>query len=163
MEKVQQINIGGLSVGLIDVDKILEEVKSFGINDDERLKKELLHRVKQKNYVPESREEEYKRALLREYKKFIGEEIPEEEEGLRMKVLGPGCPNCERLTQEVMAALTELGVAADFEHVREPARIGKYGVMGTPALVINNKVKSVGRVPSRNQIKQWIEAEVKGE
>lgn len=162
MEKVKQSNIGGLPIGLIHVDEILKEVRSLGISDDEQLKEELLHRIKRKNYLPASGEEEYREALLREYKKFIGEEVLEEGQGLRIKVLGPGCPNCERLTQEVMAALTELGITVAIEHVREPARIAEYAVMGTPALVINNEVKSVGKVPLGSQIEQWIEAEAKG-
>jgi len=57
--------------------------------------------------------------------------------------------------------LAELGVPADLEHVRDIARFKEYGVFGTPALLINREVKSVGKVPLKSEIKKWIEAAVK--
>ena len=61
-----------------------------------------------------------------------------------------------------MSALAELNLAADFEHVQDLKEIARYGVMGTPALVINGQVKSVGRVPPKKQIIEWLkEAEFK--
>jgi small redox-active disulfide protein 2 len=95
---------------------------------------------------------------LREYRRFIGEPVEEDQEqaGLSVKVLGRGCPNCRRLTEEVMATLTELGLAADVEHVTDVNQIAEYGATGTPALVINRKIKSVGKVPRRAQIKKWL-------
>jgi len=47
-------------------------------------------------------------------------------------------------------------LAADFDHEQDIKEIARYGVMGTPALVINGQVKSVGRVPPRDQIKKWL-------
>jgi hypothetical protein len=52
--------------------------------------------------------------------------------------------------------MAEIDLAADLEHVRDIKEIGRYGVMGTPALIINGEVKAVGRVPSRGQIKNWL-------
>lgn len=81
-------------------------------------------------------------------------------EGLNIKVLGPGCPQCERLEQEVMAVMAEIGIAGDLEHVRDVAEIGRYGVLGSLSLVINGEVKSVGSVPLKPKIKAWIEEAV---
>jgi len=52
--------------------------------------------------------------------------------------------------------LSELNMSADLDHVRDVKEIACYGVMGNPALVINGKVVAVGRVPSKNQLKEWL-------
>ena len=49
-----------------------------------------------------------------------------------------------------------MDLAGDLEHVRDIKEIGKYGVMGTPALIINGTVKAVGKVPPKNRIKKWL-------
>ncbi|MCA1794717.1 MAG: thioredoxin family protein [Desulfobacteraceae bacterium] len=67
-----------------------------------------------------------------------------------------GGKNCKRLEQELMSLISETGVQADIEHVRDLKEISRYGVMGFPALVINRKVKAVGSVPSRSKIKELI-------
>ena len=91
----------------------------------------------------------------------MGEAVEEdEEEGLVIRVLGQGCPNCHRLTEEVMATLTELNLEADLEHVTDVNEIAEYGVVGTPALIITKKVKCIGKVPRRNRIKAWLEDEI---
>ncbi len=81
---------------------------------------------------------------------------------LQVRVLGMGCMNCQKLEQETIAALAELNLAADFDHVQEIRKIAEYGVLGTPALVINGEVKSVGRIPAREKIKNWLLEGAKG-
>lgn len=132
------------------------------IQGEKELKHALVEEVrKQKNYIAPTAETEYEKALLREYRRFIGEHVEEEDqECLVIRVLGQGCPNCHRLTMEVMASLTELNLEADLEHVTDINEIAEYGVVGTPALIINKKVKSVGKVPSQSRIKRWIEDEI---
>ncbi len=75
---------------------------------------------------------------------------------MQVRVLGLGCVNCQKLERETMAALAELNLAADFDHVQDIREIAKYAVLGTPALVINGRVKSVGRIPTREYIKAWL-------
>ncbi|MBC8458518.1 MAG: thioredoxin family protein [Deltaproteobacteria bacterium] len=75
---------------------------------------------------------------------------------MQIKVLGPGCVQCDRLEQELMLVMAEAGILADIEHVRDIKEIGRYGVMGTPALLINGQVKSVGKVPPKNKLKEWL-------
>ena len=77
---------------------------------------------------------------------------------VQVKVLGQGCPSCDKLEQDVMAVLAELGLAADLEHVRDIRAIAAYGVMGSPALVIDGKVVAAGKIPSKNQLKEWLKA-----
>jgi len=71
-------------------------------------------------------------------------------------VPGQGCAQCDKLEQELMHVMAEFELIADIEHVRDIKEIGKYGVMGMPALIINGKVKSVGRVPSKNKLIEWL-------
>lgn len=152
------INVGGSKIGLAGLTEIFEEVKMKNICDEQSLKTMLLERVKSQNYIPESKEIEYETALLREYKKFLGEEVDEQvRERLEIKILGPGCHSCDKLLQETKSALAELGEAAEVEHVKSLKEIGRYGMLATPALLINGEVKTSGKVPNREQIKKWLE------
>jgi quercetin dioxygenase-like cupin family protein len=56
-----------------------------------------------------------------------------------------------------MQALTDMGLAAELEHIREVDQIAQYKVKGTPALIINGKVMCTGTAPSKNQIRKWLE------
>ncbi len=76
---------------------------------------------------------------------------------LTVKVLGSGCPNCQRLEAETRAALDAANPRIVYELVKvtDYADIMAYGVMSTPALVINEKVVSAGRIPKQQQIVSW--------
>lgn len=67
-------------------------------------------------------------------------------ENLSIKILGGGCQKCNDLEAATRDALTQLGVSMEIEHVTDFAQIAAYGVMTTPALVVNNKVLSYGKV-----------------
>jgi protein-disulfide isomerase len=58
--------------------------------------------------------------------------------------------------QDLMAVMTEMNLAADIEHVSDPAEIGNYGVTGTPALIINGEVRAVGSMPKKSQLKSLL-------
>ena len=73
-----------------------------------------------------------------------------------MKILGPGCPNCDKLEQMIFRVMAESNIAGEVEHVRDLAEIANYGLVPTPALVINGKIKSAGRLPQETQILQWL-------
>jgi small redox-active disulfide protein 2 len=75
---------------------------------------------------------------------------------MEIKILGPGCSKCktlEKLTREVVA---QNGLDATVTKVEDIVEIMKYGVMTTPALVVNGKVEIKGRVPSAEEIKQVL-------
>ena len=76
-----------------------------------------------------------------------------------IKILGPGCVRCQRLEQLTREVLTELGLTAEFDHVTEMDKIMAYPVMSTPALVIDEQVKVAGRIPSKEEIVGWLNAE----
>ncbi len=71
---------------------------------------------------------------------------------LSVKVLGSGCAKCGKLAENAQAAVAQLGMPATVEKVTDVAQFERYGVLFTPALVVNEKVVSAGRVPSPAQI-----------
>jgi len=74
---------------------------------------------------------------------------------LQIKVLGSGCPNCQKLERETRAALDSAAIPYELSKVTEYADIAAYGVMNTPALVMNDEVVSSGRIPKAEQIITW--------
>ena len=73
-----------------------------------------------------------------------------------IKILGSGCAKCQRLEQLTREAAAELGIDAQFDHVREMDKIMAYPIMTTPALVIDEAVKVSGRMPSKDEIASWL-------
>jgi small redox-active disulfide protein 2 len=74
---------------------------------------------------------------------------------LQVKILGSGCPNCQRLERETRTALDGASIVYELSKVTDFADIAAYGVMQTPALVINENVLSAGRIPKHDQIVTW--------
>jgi len=157
-EDVRQIKVGKHNIGIIGLKSIIEEVANdFAGKPEAEIIDELLKRLSGKNYIPDTIREEYGKSFLREFNKFLGRPYEKEVfEGLEVKVLGQGCTQCDKLEQEIMHVMVEFELIADIEHVRDIKEIGKYGVMGMPALIINGKVKSVGRVPPKNKLIEWL-------
>ena len=157
-EDIQHISILGRSVGIIGFEEVWEELNvSLAQAPDDLLEGELLARLSIKNYIPEKVKAEYGKALAREFKKRLGRPVAEEKtEGIVIKVLGQGCSNCRTLTQRVMEVMNELNLAADLEHVTDIKEIARYRVMGSPALIINGKLLSVGTVPGKKQLIEWL-------
>ena len=75
-----------------------------------------------------------------------------------IKILGGGCPNCTILYNNVMSAIRELNLDAKVEKIQDFAEISKFGVMSTPALVINEKVVAIGKMKYK-KVKELIENE----
>jgi small redox-active disulfide protein 2 len=156
-EDITQVSLGKFKVGITGLKEAIEEVKALQGRPDEEISQALFDQLKPLNYIPASSQEEYKRAFLREFKRALGEEVVEERTGLSIKILGPGCPSCERLEQTVMEVLVDLALPAEVEHVRDMKVITALGVFGTPALLINDDVKAVGNLPAREALKKWLQ------
>lgn len=75
---------------------------------------------------------------------------------MKIEILGTGCPNCKKLEQNVQNAVRESGKNAEVSKVADINKIIEYGVMSTPAVVIDGKVKSYGKVVSVEEIKKWL-------
>lgn len=75
---------------------------------------------------------------------------------MNIKVLGSGCANCKKLEENTRKAVEELGIEATIEKVEDFKKILGYGVMKTPALVVDEKVKIMGRVAAPDEIKKYL-------
>ena len=75
-----------------------------------------------------------------------------------IKILGSGCTNCKNLESNTRTALDQLGLTVDIDHVTDPGEIISWGVMSISALVIDDEVVLSGRVPSPEQIKEFLGA-----
>lgn len=80
----------------------------------------------------------------------------EKEDHMEIKVLGPGCPKCKQAEKIVRDAVADSGVSASVEKVTDIMEIAGYGVMGTPAVVVDGDVKCVGKIPSKTEVIDWL-------
>jgi len=76
---------------------------------------------------------------------------------MKIEILGTGCPKCKKLHELSEEAVKELGVSAEIIKVTDINKIIDYGVMVTPALVVDGDVKVAGKIPSKEEITKWIE------
>jgi small redox-active disulfide protein 2 len=75
---------------------------------------------------------------------------------MEIKVLGPGCAKCQQAEKIVRAAVAEAGMNVDIEKVTDLMEIAGYGVMATPAVVVDGEVKLVGKVPKKQDVMAWL-------
>jgi small redox-active disulfide protein 2 len=75
---------------------------------------------------------------------------------MKIEILGTGCPKCKMLAANAQKALEETGKKAELVKVTEIDKIVEYGVMSTPAIVVNGEVKSYGKVADIEEIKKWL-------
>jgi len=160
-DEVVKIRVGKFSVGIVGLEAALKEAVGASLPSNEEVARYLLEQLKSKNYIPPKAESEYRKAFLREYRKHLGEPIEAEKpQALEVKVLGPGCPKCDKLEQMLYTVMTAEGIAGDVEHVKDLNKIAAYGMVATPALVINGEIKSVGRLPRESQLRDWLKQAV---
>jgi len=162
MSDIIQLRIDGKLIGVVGLQKIMEEMAgAFADTGDMEISKELLLRAAKHNYIPRRVEEAYGLALLREFRRFLGQDVEETlPTGLHIVVLGPGCARCSRLERDVRDALAELGLPGELLHVDDLREIARYGVMGVPALIVNGRVHSVGTTQEKEELKKWLRAAV---
>lgn len=77
---------------------------------------------------------------------------------MEIKVLGPGCAKCKEAERLVCEVVRETGINASVEKISDLQKIAGYGVFSTPAIVIDDDVKVVGKVPTKNELLSWIKA-----
>lgn len=155
---ITRIGIADFSVSIIGLQQLMDEMAgAYANKSDEEIRSFMLARLGKDNYIPHKAKEDYGRAFVREYRKFLGQPCTQDApRGLDVKVLGAGCSQCHALTQMVMEVLTELKLPAGVEHVMDIKEIARYGIMGSPALLINGKPVSVGSVPPKERITRWL-------
>ncbi len=74
---------------------------------------------------------------------------------MEIKILGPGCARCNATEKMVTDVLAETGVDANVERVTDLMKIAEYGVFGIPAVVVDGQVKSVGKIPKKEEVRRW--------
>lgn len=77
---------------------------------------------------------------------------------MEIKVLGPGCKKCKATKDAIREVVSELGLEATVEEITDMSEIMKYNVLTTPGVVIDGKVISKGKVPSKKEIEGWLKA-----
>ena len=77
---------------------------------------------------------------------------------VNIKVLGSGCTNCKRLEATTRKVVETLAIEAEIEKVTDYAEIMKWPILSTPGLVVNGKLVSAGRIPSEQEITNWLTA-----
>ena len=75
---------------------------------------------------------------------------------MNIKVLGGGCCKCENLLEAVKEAVAEKGIAAEIEYITDMGKIMEYGIMSTPALMVDNKIVSMGRVLKAKDVLKYL-------
>jgi small redox-active disulfide protein 2 len=157
-KEITRIKVGKFDISIIGLKQVMAEMAgSHADRTDAEIATAMLERLGVDNYIPGGARDEYAPAFVREFRKFMGQPCAETVSNeLEIKVLGMGCGQCNSLEQTIMELLTELQLPANLEHVSDIKEIAKYGVMGTPGLVINGKVMAAGKVPPKGKIKQWL-------
>lgn len=148
------IRIGKAYIGLVGLDLAINKAVELGLEEAEAMDF-LYQAIQKKNYIPPAMKESYRLALFKEYAKHLhGDEGSGET--LVVRIFGPGCVSCNGLQNLLIEVLADMDIAADIEQIHDPDETGRAGILQTPALMINGKLKSAGLLPTRAQVEQWI-------
>lgn len=77
---------------------------------------------------------------------------------VNIKVLGPGCFNCNKLESLCREVVAENNIEANIEKISDFSKFAEYGILMTPGLVINDQVMSSGKIPTKSTLKNWIQS-----
>ncbi|WP_300668510.1 thioredoxin family protein [Desulfoluna sp.] len=162
-ETITRLRVGTNAIGIIGLTYHLAEVaKSHGEASDTEITEALFTRLKKRNFIAPGVSERYRHAFFKAYLNFTGRELPGETEEtgtgpLSVLILGTGCARCETLESDVRQILSETGITAECDHLRDPGEIAAYGCFAYPGLVINDQLKLAGRVPTQQELKTLLE------
>lgn len=149
------LKIGTVPVGLIGLDVALTRILAQPEMALATAVEEAYAEISRHNYIPSSAIDNYRKALAREIERLRGG--PAAENGtLEVRILGSGCVSCNNLQKVVIEIMADRGQVADVLQIHDRDEIGRYGVLQTPALVVNGRVRCVGRLPTRAEIEEWL-------
>ena len=153
------LRIGRTSIGLFGLDIALNRVAGDTSLSNEEVARQVFEEISSQNYVPSGATEAYLQAVEKVIERMRGGKNIRSDD-LVIRILGPGCVSCNSLQKLVIEIMSDMGVGADVFQVHDLDEIGRFGVMQTPALVVNGKVKCAGRLPSRTRIEEWLREEL---
>lgn len=156
MDRPQQrtIKIGGSQIGIVGLEAAFQLLLGKEDLPDDQAADLLLNAIKGQNYIPTGVEDLYRQGLLQAFRnRQLDTPGPDR---LTIRILGRPCVSCNNLKAMVIDILQEMNVAADIEDIHELDEIWRYGITKTPALLINDEVKSAGVQPPRFQVEQWL-------
>ncbi len=151
----RNLKVGKVTIGLVGLDVALNRVLGDSGLDAEEAARLVYEEISRRNYVPPTAGGAYRAAIAEEIKRLRQGEDRRGGE-LVIRILGPGCVSCNNLQKMVIEIMNKLNVAADIFQIHDLDEIGRYGIMQTPALIINGRLKSAGRLPTSSQIEEWL-------
>ncbi len=158
-----RIRVDDYEVGIVGLKSAITEALSCGLKkEDKDVAMELLESLSRKNYIPLSARQKYSEAFLMEFKRMRGDKVDEIDTGaMQIKILGPGCYQCDTLEKTVIKVLSEMDCPASVEHIADIKKIAGMGLFSTPALMINGKIVTSGSSLSERKLKDLIKKFVK--
>ena len=153
------LKVGKVSIGLVGLDIALNRVLGDTSLDDDQAAEKVFTHITEHNYVPDTAKGKYHEAILKEVIRLRKGGSDNNEE-LIIRILGPGCVSCNNIQTMVIEIMNKIGAAADIFQIHDLDEIGRYGILQTPALIINDKLKSSGRIPTPAQIEEWLKEEI---
>ena len=140
-----RIRVEDFEVGLMGLKSAIEEIASTHRDkSDDEIQQALLERLRKKKLCTNSSSEVYGKALVREFRKHLGQPYEETaQRALRITALGPGCSLCDQMVQTVIGVLNSMDLPASFEHLTDVTEIATYGFV-TNACADNQRQ---GRLP----------------
>ncbi len=151
----RNLKVGAVSVGLIGLDVALTRILAQPDMEVGVAVAQVYAEIARHNYIPTSAVDKYRQALAQEIERLRSGQAASSAH-LEVRILGTGCVSCNNLEKVVFEIVADHGIAADVFQVHDRDEIGRFGVMQTPALVVNGQVKSVGRLPARAEIEAWL-------
>lgn len=151
----RNLKVGAVSIGLIGLDVALTQILAqpeLGLAEAVEL---AYAEIARHNYIPQVAVAKYRAALEEEIVR-LRHGGPSSGGPLEVRILGTGCVSCNNLQKVVIEIMADKQIAADVFQVHDRDEIGRFGVLQTPALVVNGVVKSIGRLPTRAEIEEWL-------
>ncbi len=156
----RQLKIGQATIGLMGLDVTMNRLMRENLPRETAVN-ELFQAVAGKNYIPPGMADKYRQALALEYDRLMAGGLKNDnKKSLTIRILGSGCVSCNNLQKLIIEIMARIEVAADIFQIHDLDEIGRYGVMQTPALIINGRLKSAGRLPTSSQIEEWLRQEM---
>ncbi len=148
------IQIGPSRIGLIGLDRALNIAAEKNLSLVEATEF-IFKTIAKENYIPSGLTSQYRQALQAEYQKHMNL-TDDDTDHLVIRIFGSTCISCNKLQVMLIEVLNNMNIAADIEQIHEPDEIGRYGVLHTPALIINGSLKCAGHMPTLAQVEQWV-------